>query len=149
MLTIEIAHPVDGQTEWSLSSQLGIYCICSGPLFNVIFLILNKADEVYGKFQQIHLFPELLHLEPKYQVRDTGFKLQPEYWLPCVLPGILQGILPHPPSSLIAICYIPLNMTHCAVSFRSSLKKNLLESSIYSIDEFYNTCKLGKHKLQG
>jgi hypothetical protein len=33
-------------------------------------------------------------------------------------------------------------------SFRSSLKKFLLESSIYSVDEFYDTCKLGKHKLQ-
>jgi len=43
----------------------------------MLFLILNKADEVYRKFQQVHLFPEMLHLEPKYQVRDTGFKLQP------------------------------------------------------------------------
>jgi hypothetical protein len=33
-------------------------------------------------------------------------------------------------------------------SFRSSLKNFLLESSIYSIDEFYETCKLRKHKLQ-
>ena len=37
--------------------------------------------------------------------------------------------------------------SHSFVSFRLSLKKFLLESSIYSIDEFYNTCKLGKHKL--
>jgi len=78
VLTIEIAQLAVGQTEWSLSSQLGIYCISSGPLFDVIFLILNKADEVYRKFQQIRLFPEMLHLEPEYQVRDTGFKLQPE-----------------------------------------------------------------------
>ena len=38
--------------------------------------------------------------------------------------------------------------SHSFVSFRSSFKKILLEFSIYSIDEFYNTCKLGKHKLQ-
>ena len=33
-------------------------------------------------------------------------------------------------------------------SFRLSLKKFLLEFSICSIDEFYNTCKPEKHKLQ-
>jgi len=38
--------------------------------------------------------------------------------------------------------------SHIFFSFRLSLKKFLLEFSIYSIDEFYNTCKLGKHKLQ-
>lgn len=82
----------------------------------LFFSVLNKADEVYRKFQQIHLFPEMLHLEPKYQVGDTGFKLQPENCLPSALSGILQCILPHPPGSLISICDIPLNMTHCAVN---------------------------------
>ena len=38
--------------------------------------------------------------------------------------------------------------SHSFVSFISSLKKNLLEFSIYSLDEFYNICKLRKHKLQ-
>jgi len=38
--------------------------------------------------------------------------------------------------------------SHSFVSFRLSLKKFLLVFSICSIDEFYNTCKLEKHKLQ-
>jgi len=37
---------------------------------------------------------------------------------------------------------------HSFVSIRSSLKKFLLEFSIYSLGKFYNTCKLRKPKLQ-
>jgi hypothetical protein len=35
--------------------------------------------------------------------------------------------------------------SHNPVKFKSSLKNFLLEFSIYSIDEFYNICKPGKH----
>jgi len=115
-----------------LFAELGILTLPSQYIFSLLLFTVknrklfhvNQDLHSLGTRQQQNFHQPLVNLK-KYQLGPyyMGLKLYN------TLPTFLK------------------TESHSFVSFRLSLKKFLLESSIYSIDEFYNTCKLGKHKL--
>jgi len=116
-----------------LFAELGILTLPSQYIFSLLLFTVknrklfhvNQDLHSLGTRQQQNFHQPLVNLK-KYQLGPyyMGLKLYN------TLPTFLE------------------TESHSCVSFRLSLKKILLEFPIYSIDEFYDICKLEKHKLQ-
>ena len=109
-----------------LFAELGILTLPSQYIFCLLLFVvknrklfsLNKDPHPINTRQQLNLHQPSAHLK-KYQLG------------PCYIGIKLFNTLPPPLK----------NESHNPVRFRSLLKKFLLETTLYSLDEYYSICK--------